>query len=144
MWENINCGDFINYGRLSSLLWVVLNAISFLVFDFWFFTLSEIEQHALEQHSPWAPWYHLFIKWIFHKISLIYLCELNWQGCYLWKASSDKFMNFFYLKACMFGSFEKELPLVQALGSRGDRFSYWLIPIEAIWFLICWQYYCSW
>ena len=29
MWENINCGDFINCGRLSSLLWVVLNAISF-------------------------------------------------------------------------------------------------------------------
>ena len=28
MWENINCGDFINCGRLSSLLWVVLNAIS--------------------------------------------------------------------------------------------------------------------
>ena len=27
MWENINCGDFINCGRLSSLLWVVLNAI---------------------------------------------------------------------------------------------------------------------
>ena len=29
MWENINCGDFINCGRLSSLLWVVLNAISY-------------------------------------------------------------------------------------------------------------------
>ena len=28
MWENINCGDFINCGRLSSLFWVVLNAIS--------------------------------------------------------------------------------------------------------------------
>ena len=27
MWENINCGDFINCGRLSSLLWVALNAI---------------------------------------------------------------------------------------------------------------------
>ena len=27
LWENINCGDFINCGRLSSLLWVVLNAI---------------------------------------------------------------------------------------------------------------------
>ena len=27
MWENINSGDFINCGRLSSLLWVVLNAI---------------------------------------------------------------------------------------------------------------------
>ena len=27
MWENINCGDFINCGRLSSLLWVGLNAI---------------------------------------------------------------------------------------------------------------------
>ena len=27
MWENINCGDVINCGRLSSLLWVVLNAI---------------------------------------------------------------------------------------------------------------------
>ena len=31
MWENINCGDFINCGRFSSLLWVVLNAISFLI-----------------------------------------------------------------------------------------------------------------
>ena len=40
--------------------------------------------------------------------------------------------------------FQKGLTLVQALGSRGDRFSYWLIPIEAIWFLIGWQYYCSW
>ena len=29
MWENINCGDLINCGRLSSLLWVVLNAIYF-------------------------------------------------------------------------------------------------------------------
>ena len=25
--KNINCGDFIYCGRLSSLLWVVLNAI---------------------------------------------------------------------------------------------------------------------
>ena len=31
MWENINCGDFINCGRLSSLLWVVLNAIYYFV-----------------------------------------------------------------------------------------------------------------
>ena len=31
MWENINCGDLINCGRLSSLLWVVLNAISLLL-----------------------------------------------------------------------------------------------------------------
>ena len=28
MLENINCGDFIKCGRLSSLLWLVLNAIS--------------------------------------------------------------------------------------------------------------------
>ena len=27
MWDNINCGDFINCGRLSSLLWVDLNAL---------------------------------------------------------------------------------------------------------------------
>ena len=53
MWENINCGDFINCGRLSSLLWVVLNAIcgkhSLLSHDLdsW----SRVRQEEDEEHS---------------------------------------------------------------------------------------------
>ena len=40
MWENINFGNFINCGRLSSSLWVVLNAI-------YLFPLSHPEQPDL-------------------------------------------------------------------------------------------------
>ena len=53
MWENINCGDFINCGRLSSLLWVVLNTIcgkhSLLSHDLdsW----SRARQEGDEEHS---------------------------------------------------------------------------------------------
>ena len=39
MWENINCGDFINCGRLSSLLWVALNAIWPCISQQYFFVL---------------------------------------------------------------------------------------------------------
>ena len=80
---------------------------------------------------------------------------ISLHKCYLWACKQtiwhhnnkkDRFTNFFSFRKFWGWKWSrwKGLTLVQALGSRGDRFSYWLIPIEAIWFLIGWQYYCSW
>ena len=50
--KNINCGDFINCGRLSSLLWVVLNAIYVPVL--WIdrdATLAQVSLHCFALHD---------------------------------------------------------------------------------------------